>query len=67
MFRITSVDVEIKFVLRQVRSTEGGIDFKLVALKQGDNTQSECVHTVGIHMTGLEDVDFGLVHDQEMT
>ena len=65
MFRIPSVDVEPKFTIREASTTHGGVHFKLIAPKHGQNVQSECVHAVTVHVTGLKHVDSGLLQGKK--
>jgi hypothetical protein len=64
MFRLRSVTIDVKFVLREVSDTTGGIDFRLFALKDGEQVSHEQLHSITLELQGLESVDFGLLHSK---
>lgn len=65
LFRLESVSIEVRFVIKETESSEGGIDLKLVAIKDGDRLETENVHTVTLNLRVIDSVEFGVLHDEE--
>jgi hypothetical protein len=65
MFRVQSVTIEVKFVIRENSTSGGGVDIKLIAVRMDDKVESEKVHTVTVSLSGLEPASMGLLHNMD--